>query len=159
MVTKMVFSIYKPRRLDFSQDEATQELINFHPSEKNIGKWPTEFDNKTISLEDKQSKDKWDVTLSVSYVDMNDMIRRDIQYDPAMSSTSILKYQKPYIPKFMLVPCFWILSKLGFYPFEREYNYVMTYTQPLDHCVYIKHLYEETVKYKKSSCSKLRYSF
>ena len=51
--------------LDYKQDDATKELIDLHPADKNFGKWPTEFDNKSIELTEQKSNDIWDVDLKV----------------------------------------------------------------------------------------------
>ena len=74
-------SMYTPRKsLDFKQKEATDKLIQLHPpADKKVGKWPTEFNNKTISLTEQKSNDTWDIDLTVNEIKKDLLVKSDIR--------------------------------------------------------------------------------
>ena len=66
--------IFPPKKLDFSQEEAKDQLLKFYPH-KNKGKWPDEFDGITIPLKDNLSGESYNSTLFVCTIGKDNMLK------------------------------------------------------------------------------------
>ena len=112
---------FPPCKLNLSQNEAKDELLKFYPN-KNDGKWPDEFDKKSITLTENTNNDSYNITLHVCEVSKLNMLK---EIEIKKKDGTLKNNQK------------------------RTCKHVMVYPNPTVtnlHSVYLDHVYEHELR-------------